>query len=88
MDYRRVNSRTPRAVYHVRRSEDVKAEVAGSVYMTFLDADTGFNQLVNTMRARQMLAIIARSGQFLPILNFSCRTEPYSPIFGHIIGSP
>ena len=35
--------------------------------MTFLDAVTGFNHLVNTPRARQMLAIIARSGQFLPI---------------------
>ena len=35
--------------------------------MTFLDAVTGFNQVVNTPRARQMLAIIARSGQFLPI---------------------
>ena len=35
--------------------------------MTFLDAVTGFNQVINTPRARQMLAIIARSGQFLPI---------------------
>ena len=35
--------------------------------MTLLDADTGFNQVVNTTRARRMLAIIARSGQFLPI---------------------
>ena len=27
------------------------------------------------------------SHRTLPIPNFSCRTEPYSPIFGHIIGS-
>ena len=34
--------------------------------MTLLDAVTGFNQLINTERARLMLAIIARCGQFLP----------------------
>ena len=62
-----MNARTLRAVYYVRRSDDVKAEAAGSIFLTFLDAVTGFNQLVNTPRARQMLAIIARSGQFLPI---------------------
>ena len=67
MDYRRVNARTLRAVYFVRRSDDIKSEVAGSVYVTFFDAVTGCNHLVNTPRARQMLAIIARSGQFLPI---------------------
>ncbi len=53
-----------RAVCFIRRAEDVKSEVAGSVSMTFLDAVTGFNLVVNTPRARQMLAIIARSGQF------------------------
>ena len=67
VDYRRVNSRTLRAVYFVRRADDIKSEVAGSVFMTFLDAVTGFNQVVNTPRATQMLAIIARSGQFLLI---------------------
>ena len=67
VDYRRVNARTLRAVYFVRRSDDIKAEVAGSCFMTFLDAVTGFNQLANTARARQRLAIIARSGQFLPV---------------------
>ena len=34
--------------------------------MTFVDACAGFNQIVNTERARKMLAIVARSGQFLP----------------------
>eukprot|EP00969_Alexandrium_andersonii_P295299 13053639-Alexandrium_andersonii.AAC.1 len=34
--------------------------------MTLLDAVTGFNRIVNTDRARQTLAILARSGQFLP----------------------
>ena len=39
---------------------------AGSVYLTLVDACKGFNQIVNTERARQMLAILARSGQYLP----------------------
>ena len=34
--------------------------------MTLLDAVTGLNHIVNTERARRMLAILARSGQFLP----------------------
>eukprot|EP00969_Alexandrium_andersonii_P249028 11005452-Alexandrium_andersonii.AAC.1 len=34
--------------------------------MTLLDAVTGFDHMVNADRARQMSAILARSGQFLP----------------------
>ena len=67
VDYRRVNARTLRAVYYIRRADDGKSEVAGSTFMAFVDAVTGFNQVINTPRARQMLAIIACSGQLLPI---------------------
>ena len=66
VDYRRVNARCRRAIYFVRRASDVTMECAGSVWMTLVDACAGFNQIVNTERARRMLAIIARSGQFLP----------------------
>ena len=66
IDYRRVNARTLRAIYHVRSADGVVKEVAGSAYMTFLDACKGFNQIANTDRARKMLAILARSGQYLP----------------------
>ena len=66
VDYRRVNQRTLRAIYFVRSADGVVAAVAGSAWMTFLDACKGFNQIVNTERARRMLAILARSGQFLP----------------------
>ena len=55
IDYRAVNKRTRRAVYYVRRQEYVKSEAAGSAYLSFLDAVTGFNQVVNTQRAREML---------------------------------
>ena len=77
MDYRRVNARTLRAIYYVRRAEDVKSDAAGSIWLTFLDAVTGFNQVVNTQRAREMLAVIARSGQFLPVcLTFGPHNGP------------
>ena len=66
VDYRRVKQRTFRAVYFVRSADGVVKDVAGSAYMTLLDACKGFNQIANTERARKMLAILARSGQFLP----------------------
>ena len=66
VDYRRVNARTRRALYYVRRADDIKVAAAGSMWYTFLDACAGFNQIANTDRARRMLAILARSGQYLP----------------------
>ena len=42
-------------------------EVAGSMWMSFVDACKGFNQVANARRAREMLSILARSGQFLPV---------------------
>ena len=66
VDYRRVNARTRRAVYYVRPAAGVVAEAAGSIWFSILDAVTGFNHIVNTPRARRMLAIVSRSGQFLP----------------------
>ena len=42
-------------------------DVAGSAYMTLVDACKGFNQIANTRRAREVLAILARSGQYLPV---------------------
>ena len=66
VEYRRMNKRVLRAVYYLRRADDVKSDVAGSVYMTLLDAVAGFNQVANTERARQVLAVVARSGVYLP----------------------
>ena len=37
------------------------------MYCTFVDACKGFNQVANTRRAREMLSILARSGQYLPV---------------------
>ena len=66
VDYRRVHARTLRSVYFVRSAAGVVADAAGSIWTTLLDAVAGFNHIVNTDRARRMLAILARSGQFLP----------------------
>ena len=77
VDYRRVNARVLRAVYFVRSADGVVAEVAGSMWMSFVDACKGFNQLANTRRAREMLAILSRSGQYLPVcLTFRAYQRP------------
>ena len=67
MDYRRVNARVLRNSYYSRKTSEVIAEAAGSAYLTLLDAVTGFNQIENTERAKQVLGLVSRSGQFLPI---------------------
>ena len=67
VDYRRVNCRVKRSTYYCRRSTDVLAAAVGSVWYTFVDAVSGFNQIRNTKRAREVLAIVARSGKYLPV---------------------
>ena len=66
VDYRRVNARAMRVQYFSRKSWEVIAEAAGSLWLTIVDAVTGFNQLQNSDRARRVLAVVTRSGQFLP----------------------
>lgn len=68
VDYRKVNQRILRAVYYLRRSEDVKAEAAGSCYYSLFDAVKGFNQVPNTERAKRILAVLANSGCYLPLV--------------------
>ena len=77
VDCRRVNARTLRAMYFVRRASDVVSEAAGSLWHAFLDAVAGFNHIRNTQRSREMLAIVWRTGQFLPVcLTFGPRNGP------------
>ena len=49
----------------MRNASGVVYGCAGPIWMSLLDAVTGFNHIANTRRARDMLAILARSGQFL-----------------------
>ena len=67
VDYRRVNARVKRSTYYCRRGTDVLAAAVGSVWYTFVDAVSGFNQIRNTKRAREVLAIVARSGKYFPV---------------------
>ncbi|CAK9015546.1 Retrovirus-related Pol polyprotein from transposon opus [Includes: Protease [Durusdinium trenchii] len=67
VDYRRVNSRVVRSTYYCRKATDVLATAAGGIWFSFVDAVTGFNQIKNTRRAMEVLAIVARSGKFLPV---------------------
>ena len=72
-----MNARTLRAMYFVRRANDVVSESSGSLWRTFLDAAAGFNHIRNTQRAREMLAIVWRTGQFLPVcLTFGPHNGP------------
>ena len=67
VDYRRVNARVQRSTYYCRRASDVLAAAAGSVWYSMVDAVSGFNQIRNSKRAMEILAIVARSGKFLPV---------------------
>ena len=61
----------------VRSADGVVSDVAGSMWMTLVDACKGFHQVANTRRAREMLAILARSGQYLPLcLTFGPTSGP------------
>ena len=61
VDYRRVNSRTIRAVYYLRSADHVKSECVGSIFYTLLDAVSGFNQVRNSQRAKRVLAVLSIS---------------------------
>ena len=76
VNYQRVNSRTIRATYYLRRADDCKAEMLGSVYFSLLDAVSGFNHLLLTPFARQVLAGVIMSGVFLH------RGLPFGPVNG------
>ena len=77
VDYRRLNSRTIRAVYYLRTADTVKGECVGSVFYSLLDAVAGFNQLRNSPRAQRVLAVLASSGCYLPkCLNFGPMNGP------------
>ena len=67
VDYRRVNARALRSTYYCRKASDVLAQCAGSIWFSLVGAVTGFNQIQNTRRAMEVLAIVARSGKFLPV---------------------
>ena len=77
VDYRRVNARVLRNSYYSRKASEVILEAAGSAFLSMLDAVAGFNQVENTERAKRVLALVSRSGQFLPTcLTFGPQNGP------------
>ena len=68
VDYRVVNRSTVRSEHPLRRSDDIKAEAAGSVYYTVLDAVKGFNQVRNTPRASLVHAVLTHIGSYRPLV--------------------
>ena len=66
VDCWRVNARVQRSTYYCRLAS-VLAAAAGSVWYSMVDAVSGFNQIRNSKRAMEILAIVARSGKFLPV---------------------
>ena len=51
--YRKVNARVKRSTYYCRKATDVLAQCSGSIFFSFVDAVTGFNQIENTRRAME-----------------------------------
>ena len=54
-----------KAIYYIRRCEDIKQDLAGSLFYTTVDGLKGFNQLENTDLASQVLAVLSDLGCLL-----------------------
>ena len=73
-----VNRRMVMFVYYIRRCRDVKGELVGCAYISGMDGARGFNLLVNTEHAKEVLAVLADCGCFLPeVLQLGPATGPF-----------
>ena len=66
VDYRLVNRHLVQFTYYIRRCSDVKASLAGAAFLSGMDGARGFNQMANTSRAKEVLAVLDVSGCYLP----------------------
>ena len=66
VDYRRINRTIVRAIYYIRRCDDVKSHLIGSVYLSSFDGLKGFNLLKNTPFSTQVWAVLSEIGCLLP----------------------
>ena len=57
VDYRVVNGRLKLSVYYIRRCGDVKNDLVGRAFLSAADGARGYNLLLNTMRAKEVLAV-------------------------------
>ena len=57
VDYRVVNGRLQLSVYYIRRCGDVKNDLIGRAFLSAADGARGYNLLLNTVRAKEVLAV-------------------------------
>ncbi|MAB81808.1 MAG: hypothetical protein CMJ24_00005, partial [Phycisphaerae bacterium] len=67
VDYRRINRYLQRSIYYIRHVDDLKEEAAGAVFYTGCDGAKGYNLLVNTPNAKEVLAVLSQGGCRLPL---------------------
>ena len=63
---RKVSARAARAEYFARSQDAIARGCSGNAWLSLAEVCESFNQLVDAPRARQMLMLLARSGQYLP----------------------
>ena len=66
MDYRALNRVTVRKCFLIPNSDQIKANVAGSYYISVGDMKEGFNQIDNEPETRKKMAVVCASGTYLP----------------------
>ena len=66
VDYRIVNSRLQVTTYYIRRCSDVTGELVGRAFLSGADGARGFNLMLNTQKAKEVLAVLTEAGCFLP----------------------
>ncbi len=66
VDYRLLNKVTVRKVFLIPNSDQIKANVAGSKYISVGDLKEGFNQVDNEEETAQKIAVLVSSGTWLP----------------------
>jgi len=73
-----VNGRLQLSVYYIRRCGDVKADLIGRAILSAAAGARGYNLLLNTARAKEVLAVLADSGCYLPeVLQLGPSTGPF-----------
>ena len=78
VDDRVVNSRLQLSVYYVRRCSDVEGELMGRAFLSAADGAREYDLLLNTARAKEVLAALADSGCYLPeVLQIEPSSGPF-----------
>ena len=65
-------------VYYIWRCRDVRSELVGCAFISGMDGARGFNLLINTEHAKEVLAVLADCGCYLPeVLQLGPATGPF-----------